>query len=183
ARMLPGGNVLVQSGTQDLGTGTYTIMTQIAAQSLGVAPERVLFELGDTDLPQAPVSGGSMTAASVGPAVQNACIALRDQLIGLAVADSASPLHGKSDADVSIEDGFVIARDGSARESVSDLVGRRGTVIEARGDAQPGEEEEQLASRSFGAVFAEVCIDEQTGMLRVPRINGAYSVGKLMNEK
>ncbi|HXF17513.1 MAG TPA: xanthine dehydrogenase family protein molybdopterin-binding subunit [Burkholderiales bacterium] len=183
ARMLPGGNVLVQSGTQDLGTGTYTIMTQIAAQSLGVAVERVRFVLGDTALPQAPVSGGSMTAASVGPAVQNACVALRDKLIALSVADPASPLHGRAAVDATIENGWIVAREGSARESVSDLVGRQRSGVEARGDAKPGEEEKQFASRSFGAVFAEVRVDEQTAMLQVQRISAVYSVGKVMNEK
>jgi xanthine dehydrogenase YagR molybdenum-binding subunit len=183
ARLLPGGNVLVQSGTQDLGTGTYTIMTQIAAQVLGVGVERVRFELGDTALPQAPVSGGSMTAASVGPAIQNACIALRDKIIGLATSDDASPLHGRATAEVTIENGWIVARDGKERESLGDIVGRQRTTIEATGDAKPGDEEKQFASRSFGAVFAEVRIDEQTGMLQVPRINAVYSVGKLMNEK
>lgn len=73
------GSVLVQSGSQDIGTGTYTVMTQVAAESLGIAPAHVRFELGDTTLPHAPVSGGSMSAASVGPAVQAACRQLRDQ--------------------------------------------------------------------------------------------------------
>ena len=61
-----------RSGTQDLGTGTYTVMTQVAADALGLPVEQVRFELGDTRLPEAPVSGGSQTAASVGPAVQAA---------------------------------------------------------------------------------------------------------------
>ena len=89
-RLLPDGTIVVQSGTQDLGTGTYTVMTQIAADTLGVPVERVRFELGDTTLPQAPVSGGSMTAASVGPAVQAACAALREKLIAQGGGGSAA---------------------------------------------------------------------------------------------
>jgi len=80
AKRLADGTFLVQSGSQDLGTGTYTIMTQVAAETLGVPVERVRFELGDTTMPKAPVSGGSMTAASVGPAVQAACAALREKM-------------------------------------------------------------------------------------------------------
>ncbi len=80
AKLIPGGIILVQSGTQDLGTGTYTIMTQVAADALGVPVSMVRFELGDTKFPKAPVSGGSMTAGSVGPAVLNACKALREKL-------------------------------------------------------------------------------------------------------
>ncbi|HEY3802067.1 MAG TPA: xanthine dehydrogenase family protein molybdopterin-binding subunit [Kofleriaceae bacterium] len=83
------GTYLVQAGTQDLGTGTYTIMTQIAADALGVPIERVRFELGDTAFPEAPVSGGSTTASTVGPAVKDACTMLRAKLAALTPADRA----------------------------------------------------------------------------------------------
>src|SRR3984885_7826330 len=83
ARARPDGTVLVQAGTQDIGTGTYTIMTQIAADALSVPLERVKFELGDSEFPETPVSGGSMTAASTGSAVKLACQALRKKLIDL----------------------------------------------------------------------------------------------------
>ena len=74
------GTALVQVGTQDLGTGTYTVMSQIAADTLGIPVERIQFELGDSAFPHAPVSGGSMTVASVGPAVKAACEAVRAKL-------------------------------------------------------------------------------------------------------
>ena len=99
ARMLRDGTVIVRSGTQDLGTGTYTVMTQIAAETLGLPVARVRFELGDTTLPKAPVSGGSMTAASVGPAVETACRALRDKVIARAAGDPVSPVYGLEVAD------------------------------------------------------------------------------------
>jgi xanthine dehydrogenase YagR molybdenum-binding subunit len=79
ARILPDGTALVRSGTQDLGTGTYTVMTQVAADALGIPPERVHFELGDTLMPPAGVSGGSTTVASVAPAVLAACQAAREK--------------------------------------------------------------------------------------------------------
>ena len=82
AMLMPDGIVVVRSGTQDLGTGTYTAMTQVAADALGLPLERVRFELGDSRMPKAPESGGSMTVASVAPAVQAACLALRDKLQG-----------------------------------------------------------------------------------------------------
>ena len=87
ARILPDGSALVQSGSQDLGTGTYTVMTQVAAEALGLPVQKVRFELGDTALPPAPVSGGSITVASVAPAVQAACQELRTKLIALATED------------------------------------------------------------------------------------------------
>ena len=94
ARLLPDGTAYVQAGTQDLGTGTYTVMTQIAADALGLPPERVRFELGDTRMPETPVSGGSQTAASTGSAVGRRASPPRAQAIALAVADAASPLLG-----------------------------------------------------------------------------------------
>ena len=89
ARVLPDGSAVVRSGSQDLGTGTYTVMTQVAADALGIAPGKLRFELGDTDYPQAPVSGGSQTVASVAPAVRAACDAARVKLLRMAIADGA----------------------------------------------------------------------------------------------
>jgi len=184
AHLLRDGTAIVRSGTQDLGTGTYTVMTQIAAETLGLPVERVRFELGDTAFPAAPVSGGSMTAASVGPAVQNACSALREKIIALAIRDTASPLRGIDAREVAIENGWILSRRGKPRrEPLSAFAARQTETLEAAGEAKPDKEEEQFASRSFGAVFAEVRIDEQTGVLRVLRIVATYSVGRLMNAK
>jgi xanthine dehydrogenase YagR molybdenum-binding subunit len=81
ARILPDGTAMVASGTQDLGTGTYTVMTQVCADALGFPPEKIHFALGDSSLPQAPGSGGSQSAASVSPAVHDACMQVRSRLI------------------------------------------------------------------------------------------------------
>jgi xanthine dehydrogenase YagR molybdenum-binding subunit len=184
ARLMPDGTVLVQSGSQDLGTGTYTIMTQVAAETLGVPVQRVRFELGDTAMPHAPVSGGSMTAASVGPAVQSACRALRHALIARAAQDSRSPVYGASPDAVAIDGGFFVMRsDPRKREPIEALAVRNGAPIEARAGAKPGEEEKHYASRSFGAVLAEVRVDEALGIVRVPRVVATYAVGRLMNAK
>jgi xanthine dehydrogenase YagR molybdenum-binding subunit len=184
ARLMPDGTVLVQSGSQDLGTGTYTIMTQVAAETLGVAPERVRFELGDTAMPRAPVSGGSMTSASVGPAVQSACRALRSALLARATQDSRSPAYGAAPDSLVIDNGFIVVRsDPRRREPIAALGARSGAPIEARGSAKPGEEEKRYASRSFGAVFTEVRVDEALGIVRVPRVVATYTVGRLMNAK
>jgi xanthine dehydrogenase YagR molybdenum-binding subunit len=183
ARLLRDGSVIVMSGTQDLGTGTYTIMTQIAAATLGVPAGRVRFELGDTALPKAPVSGGSMTAASVGPAVQNACAALREKILTTARSDAASPLHGMDEPNAAIQDGWLVTGNGKRIESLTVLASRQQVALEAKGEAKPGEEEKKFASRSFGAVFTEVRVDDLTGVVRVPRIVAVYSVGRLMNLK
>jgi xanthine dehydrogenase YagR molybdenum-binding subunit len=97
----PDGTYLVQAGTQDLGTGTYTIMTQIAADALGVPVDKVTFELGDTAFPEAPVSGGSTTASTVGPAVHAACVALKAKLAALTPADRDKPVVAEAKSEVS----------------------------------------------------------------------------------
>src|SRR5262249_3483528 len=154
---LPDGSALVQSGTQDLGTGTYTIMTQIAAETLGIAVARVRFELGDTSLPPAPVSGGSMTTASVGPAVPRACQARRQKIVQQAVADKRSALFGADAKQVTIKHGVMTAASEPAkREELAAFITRRGAPLTARADSSPAPDHDAYASHSFGAVFAEV---------------------------
>jgi xanthine dehydrogenase YagR molybdenum-binding subunit len=185
ARILPDGTAIVSSGSQDLGTGTYTVMTQVAADALGLPIEKVRFELGDTTLPEAPVSGGSQSVASVAPAVQAAATAARNQLIRIALADNASPLSGAGIDDVTIDDGWLMLRSAPARrEPVAAVIGRHGgKPVEASINAKPGEEREKYSHHSFGAVFAEVHVDPDLGEIRVQRIVASYGVGRLLNRK
>jgi len=184
ATLMPDGMARVRCGSQDIGTGTYTVMTQVAAEALGVPVDRVRFELGDTTFPEAPVSGGSMTAASVSPAVQAACRTLRDKLVAAAVADPQSPLRGVPVDRVTIEDGWLFVEDNTAtRESVASVIGRQGRPLEARAEAKPGEEKSQYGLHSFGAVFVEVAVQRDVGQIRVPRIVATYDVGRLLNAK
>ena len=166
ATLLANGTVVVRSGTQDIGTGTYTVMTQVAADELAIPVDLVRFELGDTRLPKAPISGGSMTVSSVGPAVQAACRELR------AVLERQ-------------DGGWLRASDDAARrEAFRALARRQAKPLEAQGEAHPDEEDEKrFAARSFGALFVEARVDPALGIVRVPRIVAAYSVGRLLNEK
>ena len=168
ATLMPDGIVVVRAGTQDIGTGTYTVMTQVAADALAVPVDLVRFELGDTRLPKAPISGGSMTVSSVGPAVQAACTELRRTLAR--------------------EDGAWLSAvdDEGRRSAFRALAARQKAPVEAHGEAHPQTEDEQqqkFASRSWGAVFAEVRVDPDLGIVRVPRIVATYSVGRLLNRK
>ena len=96
----------MQSGTQDLGTGTLTVMAQVAADALGFPLDKVRFDLGDSRYPPAPGSGGgSQSAASVSPAVQAACLEARGQLMLLLTRDCAWPLVDVEVADMTIENG------------------------------------------------------------------------------
>jgi len=184
AALQPDGSIVVQSGSQDIGTGTYTVMTQVAAETLGVPPDHVRFELGDTALPRAPVSGGSMSAASVGPAVQAACSQLRDKLIAHAIADPQSPLHGLTAARATIDGAWLIALDESRRrEPLAALAGRTEGTLEVTANAAPGEEGKRYAMHSFGAMFTEVRVDADLGEIRVPRIVATYDVGRRLNAR
>jgi xanthine dehydrogenase YagR molybdenum-binding subunit len=182
ASLLPDGTVQVVSGTQDLGTGTYTVMTQIAADELGLPPQKVRFDLGDTQMPETPVSGGSWTAATVGSAVKRAAMGLRDKVISLAVGDAGSPLKGADPKQVRVENGELIA--GSKRESFVALMKRQKLPsIDVQADAQPGPEMQKYSMHAFGAQFAEVRVDPDLGQIRVSRWVGAFGVGRVLNEK
>jgi xanthine dehydrogenase YagR molybdenum-binding subunit len=187
ATLRPDGSFLVEAGTQDLGTGTYTIMTQIAADNLGVRPRQIVFKLGDTDYPKTPVSGGSQTAASTGSAVKAAAEALREKLVQMAVSHPGSPLSGVSAQDIVIEDGSIQSKsDPSRKESLAEIARRAGTSIEAQADFKPdsqGDEKPPYSMYAFGAQFAEVHVDESLGQLRVTRMVGAFGAGRILNAK
>jgi xanthine dehydrogenase YagR molybdenum-binding subunit len=178
------GSALFRSATQDLGTGTYTVMTQIAADAIGLPVERVRFELGDSQMPEAPVSGGSTTVASVGPAVQAAGHALRLKLAGIALAHQESPLFGATADQVGVEHGeLYLLAEPSRREAMAAIVARHGAPVEVTAKSEPGDAKDKYSMHSFGAVFVEVTVDEDLGEIRVPRVVGVYGVGKLMNMK
>lgn len=156
------GTAVVRTAASDMGPGTYTAMTQLAADALGLPLEMVDFELGDTDMPKAPVHGGSITLASVGNAVLAVCEALRGKLQALAGADG-------------------VPKDPQA---LIGLLQKHGLAqLKAEADARPGDETKTYSSAAFGAVFAEVHVDPMFGTVRVPRIIGAYDVGKVVNPK
>jgi xanthine dehydrogenase YagR molybdenum-binding subunit len=184
-RLLPGGRMYVASGTQDLGTGTYTIMAQQAAAGLGLNPEMVEVKLGDSTLPKAPVSGGSQSSASVLPAIQDATTQLKLKLIDLAINDAASPMHGLQAADCDVKEGRLVSKSQPAKlDGLVDLIARnKNQPVEAQGQAEPSEAKDAMSTQSWGAVFAEVAVDPHTHMVKVRRIVGVYDIGVLLNEK
>ena len=181
-RAFADGTVVVQIASQDIGTGTYTILAQLAAAELGLPPDAVKTQLADTRFPKAPTSGGSATAATAGTAVRAAAAAVRDKLIGLAVADEKSPLHGVPADAIKAGNGALAA--GGKSDPIREVVARSGqNVVEADGDGKPGPEMKAFSRHSFGAVFAEVRVDPQLGTVRVPRLVAAYAAGRILNAK
>lgn len=202
ATMAADGSVLVQCGTQELGTGTYTVMSQVAARALGISPQKVRFELGDTRLPPAPLSAGSATVASAGSSVHLAAVALRDKLVAMAVGDPGSPLAGAPAREVEAADGRLVRRGGTAGESYQELLTRLGTErVSAEATAGPGPEQghDQPAQpgsaaaqggqnvtghhsyNSFGAQFCEVRVDPELGIVRLVRMTGCFAGGRILN--
>ena len=201
------GTALVQSATQDIGTGTYTILAQTAADALGIPIEKITVKIGDSSLPPAPVSGGSTTTASVNPAVMAAGEMLRKDLLSLALADSGSPLKSKRPEDISYEGAaFFVTSDKSVTDSYANIMRRNNkntleactTAMPASGSGlssqtapcmlAPSEKEEnsdkeKYSFHSFGAQFAEVWVDEDFGTIRIKRFLSVQDVGKVMNEK
>jgi xanthine dehydrogenase YagR molybdenum-binding subunit len=179
------GSVDVASATHDLGTGMYTILAQIAADALGVEPGAVRVRIGDSSFPTAPVAGGSMSSASVGPAVQAAARRAYDEAVAVATSSGASALHGLHADEVEAGDGGVRAKHDPARAiSYAEIVRLGGTrAIEAVAGAAPGEEGERYSFHSFGAQFVEVRFDEELARLRVSRALGVFDCGRILNAK
>ncbi len=184
-RFEPNGRVTVLSGTQDLGTGTYTIMAQVAAAKLGLPITLVDAKLGDTRQPQGPVSGGSQTAASVTPAVQAAAEQAVLKLVTLEISNPGSPFYGALPEELDFKEGKLLRRSAPASGiPFTEIVGRNGgAAVEAKASAKPSQDVEEYSQHSWGAVFAEVAVDESLGMPHVRRLTAVYDVGTLLNEK
>ncbi|HEX3498245.1 MAG TPA: xanthine dehydrogenase family protein molybdopterin-binding subunit [Stellaceae bacterium] len=178
-RVAPDGSVKVRCGTQDMGTGTYTVLAQLAASILGIPLARVAVELGDTTLPEGPYSGGSIATASFTPAVEEAARQVCRRLAELAADDPDSPLHGLAADRITIADGYL--RSENQSEILADLVARAAPEgVEAVARAAP-EEKSRHSSYGYGAVFAEVRVDPELGEVRVTRLTAAYATGRILN--
>ncbi len=178
ARMTADGTILVEAGSQDVGGGTYTTMTQIAADALGVPVSQVIFKLGDTRYPETPVSGGSQTSASAGSAVYMAARALRQKLLEL-VAGGAP---GASPDDLVIEKNRIGLKGSDTTRSLQEVLAGK-PFPEAEATAKPGDEVKQYSMYSFGAQFAEVHVDADLGQIQVVRMVGAFGAGQILNAK
>jgi xanthine dehydrogenase YagR molybdenum-binding subunit len=169
-RLDPDGLATVRMAMTDIGTGTYTILTQIAAEMLGLPPNKVRVELGDTSFPEASGSGGSFGAASAGSALFEACTNLRTMLARAANVDAAT---------ASFANGRLEAA--SQSRLLTELVGSSG--IEADGEIVPGDTLKNFSQQSYGAHFAEVGVDADTGEVRLRRMLGVFTAGRVLNEK
>ena len=173
----------VQCGTQDMGSGTYTVLGQMAADDLGVPVSQVTVELGDTLLPEGPFSGGSQVTASLAPATEMAMARLRATLANMAVADERSPLCGQRVEQLEFQDGMIRSRTGNAGELLTDVLARAAAEgLEAEGESAATQHQSLAASSmGYGAVFVEVGVDAALGEIRVRRVCAAFAAGRILN--
>jgi xanthine dehydrogenase YagR molybdenum-binding subunit len=142
-------------------------------------------KLGDSMLPKAPVSGGSQSSASVTPAVKDAATQAMLKLVELAIVQEASPLHGMKTTEIDAKGGSLVVKSTPSRSDTFAAIIERGgnQPVEATGSAEPGQDRDAYTSNSWGAVFAEVAVDEHTHMVEVRRVVATYDIGTLMNDK
>ncbi|MET8327284.1 xanthine dehydrogenase family protein molybdopterin-binding subunit [Streptomyces sp. NPDC005181] len=185
ARLYSDGTAVVQAATPDFGTGVATVMTQVAADALGIPMERCRFEGGDTTLPTIAAAVGSSGSGMISAAVHTAATNLRNQLVAQAVADTQSPLHGADPGTVIVQAGRMMLRDRpETGESYGDLLHRNFLPdVEAAGAWSPGPRTNNYGMMTFGAQFAEVAVDPDLALVRVRRMVGAFAPGRVLNPK
>jgi len=180
------GKLRVSSATADIGTGTYTIMTQIAADTLGMPIEDVIFKLGDTDMPMAPIQGGSWTASTVGSAVKQVCEDLGKKLFKMAAKEVKSPFYDATWQEVMFADGELrLKKDPSVSMKLIDIVALNGgRAVSETSTSMPNPLELKKYSRhTHAAAFVEVEVDEDLGTVTVKRAVTAVAGGRILNPR
>jgi xanthine dehydrogenase YagR molybdenum-binding subunit len=166
----PDGTLQARMSMTDIGTGSYTVFSQIAAEMLGLPLERIDMQLGDSDFAPSSGSGGSFGAASAGSAVFDACQKLRVKL-----AQTAGIAPDQADF------GNGNVSDGGKSVPLQQLAGAEG--VDADGEIKPGELKDKFSQQAYGAFFAEVAVDTESGEIRLRRMLGVFAAGRILNAK
>ncbi|WP_394653078.1 xanthine dehydrogenase family protein molybdopterin-binding subunit [uncultured Sphingomonas sp.] len=167
--LTPEGGAVIETDMTDIGTGTYTILAQIAGDLLGLPIDRIEVKLGDTESPPGAGSGGSWGAGSSGSSVYLAAEKLRERICETLECDIAG---------LTLKDGHAIA--GNTRVPLTDLVG---DGLSAEGTIKPGQNEKTHNQASYGAHFCEVRVNAVSGEVRVTRWHSTFAAGRILNEK
>jgi xanthine dehydrogenase YagR molybdenum-binding subunit len=176
------GVVTVETDMTDIGTGSYTIIAQIAAETMGVPIEQVVVEIGDSGFAPTPGSGGQFGAASAGSAVYEGGMLMRKTLAGMAAGDPASPLYGAALEEIDFRDGLITASNKS--ETLQALVSRLApSGVEVVGDSMPVAESRTFSQHAYGAHFVEIGVNVVTGEARLRRMLGVFACGRILNAK
>lgn len=179
-RLSADGTLTAWADMTDIGTGTYTILTQIAAETMGLPADRINIELGDSRYPASSGSGGSFGAASSGSALLDACENMRARLLD--IAREQGLIGNETAENARFENGQLILGDKTL--SFTELLHKTGEAyLETDGEVEPGEDHDNYSQHSYGAQFAEVHVDRDTGEVRVQRLLGVFSAGRILNPK
>jgi xanthine dehydrogenase YagR molybdenum-binding subunit len=185
-QLLDDGTVRVACGTQDIGTGTYTILAQLASEKTGVPLDKIDVELGDSALPDGPLSGGSLATSSVIPAVFKAADQAIASLLIIAVSTPGSPFLGHNPGDLALEGGRVFVKaEGPARGVAFGDVLRGANVRVVAGSGRAEQTaftpNQKFSKHSFGCHFVEVTWQPEIVRLRVSRVVTAMDAGRILN--
>lgn len=182
--MTANGYAEVSCAASDIGPGTYTVMSQVAADSLGLPIENVTIKLGDSTLPKAPIEGGSWMAASSCHAVLATADEVRKELLEAAKKMPDTPLAGVPPEDVALFEGKLVSRKDAARvASVADIMQHGGLERIEKEKTNEFKEDGKYSKNTHSAVFVEVKVDEQLGVIRVTRVVSAIAAGRVINPK
>jgi xanthine dehydrogenase YagR molybdenum-binding subunit len=181
------GTARVACGTQDIGTGTYTILAQLTSQKTGVPLDKIEVALGDTTLPSGPISGGSMVTGSVIPAVFEAADKAAASLLSLATSTTGSPFAKKKPDDLAFENGHVFVKaDGPSRGvSFADILRRANVQLvtgSGKSEGMFGEEHPKFSKHSYGCHFVEVTWQPEIARLRINRVVTVIDAGRILNQ-
>jgi xanthine dehydrogenase YagR molybdenum-binding subunit len=178
------GHAEVSCATSDIGTGTYTIMTQVVADMLGLPLDNITIKLGDSTLPQSPVEGGSWIAASVSNGIVTTSVAVRDELLRFAKQMPNSPLADAMPDEVVLADGKLVSKRDAARAvPITDAMRHGGVDRIEQEKSTSFDDDGSHAHNTHSAIFAEVKVDEQLGVIRVTRVVSAVAAGRILNTK
>jgi xanthine dehydrogenase YagR molybdenum-binding subunit len=179
------GSALVEAAAHDIGTGTYTVMAQVAADALGLAPDKVAVHLGDTRLPESHPAIGSATVPNATAAAMLAARVAREKAVELALSGRDAPFAGAPPEDVIVADGRLTLTKTNLNITYAELLARNG-LSSFVGDGHYDLVEEVNGPKaifSFSAVFAEVRVDPDLGLVSLNRFVGAYDAGRIINPK
>jgi xanthine dehydrogenase YagR molybdenum-binding subunit len=178
------GHAEISCAASDIGTGTYTIMAQVAAEMLGLPIENVSIRLGDSSLPNTPVEGGSWMAATVSHAILVTANEIKGDLLAAAKKINGSPLAHENPEDVVLSDGSIMSRKNPSRTvRIVEAMREAGLDRIEKEKTHQFEQVKGYVHNTHSAVFAEVKIDEEIGVIRVTRVVNAVAAGRILNPK
>ncbi len=185
AILSPDGSMVIQSAVSDSGSGTATAMTGIAAEVMGIAPNKIIFEMGDSSLPPGPTQGGSTTVSTVGSAVYDVCIAVQQKLLEMAAANVGSPFKDLKLSEVVFKNGnMAVASNHATTISFADILRQnKMTELEITKESQGGDERTKYSIYSFSVHFTKVHVHARTGAVKVVEAVTVADAGKIVNKK